>query len=71
MSMLSSRAVSRPVEPGSGVDCAHCGELVKFSAKVRASKVIANVYDAGVWQRVEHYHAECYDACGQPYGEPA
>ena len=71
MSMLSSRAVTRPIEPGSSQDCVHCGGLVKFSAKVRASKVIANVYQDGVWRRVEHYHAECYDACGQPYGEPA
>jgi hypothetical protein len=32
--------------------------------------VIANVYDNGTWIRVEHYHADCYDEAGQPYGAP-
>jgi hypothetical protein len=41
---------------------------VKFSAKTKLQQVIANVYVDGVWARVEHYHAECYDAVGQPYG---
>ena len=65
----TSRAVLRDVEAGSSVDCAHCGERVKFQAKVRIRQVIANVYVKGVWVRVEHYHAACYDDAGKPHGE--
>src|SRR5690349_13959526 len=57
----TSRAVLRDVEPGSTVECAHCGERVKFQAKVRNRQVICNVYVKGVWDRVEHFHADCYD----------
>ena len=31
--------------------------------------MIANVYVDGTWARVEHYHAECYDLAGKPYGD--
>ena len=41
---------------------------MKFSAKTKLQQVIANVYVDEVWDRVEHYHAECYDAVGKPYG---
>jgi len=64
-----SRAVLRDVEAGSTVDCAHCGERVKFQAKMRNRQVIANVYVKGVWDRVEHYHSECYEKAGKPHGE--
>ncbi len=64
-----SRAVLRDVEPGSAVDCVLCGERVKFQAKVRHKQVICNVYDKGVWQRVEHFHADCYAAADEPHGE--
>ena len=53
-----SRAVLRDVEPGSTVECALCGERVKFQAKVRHKQVICNVYENGTWVRVEHFHAE-------------
>jgi len=67
-----SRAVARIIEPGSMVDCSHCGERVKFQARIRLQQVICNVYSMdGVWERVEHFHAECYDTAGQPYGDPA
>ena len=66
---LKSRAVVRDVEAGSSVDCAVCGERVKFQAKVRNKQVICNVYTGGKWNRVEHYHAECYEVAGQPFGE--
>ena len=68
---FSSRAVTRPVEAGSSVKCAGCGMPVKFTAKARLSQVIANVYIDGVWDRVEHYHAQCYESVGQPYGSAA
>ncbi len=67
---FSSRAVLRLIEAGTWATCAGCGEPVKFSAKRRLEQVIANVYVDGVWNRVEHYHAECYDRAGQPYGNP-
>lgn len=65
---LGTRAVARPIEPGSMVDCARCGERVKFRAKERALQVICNVYVGGRWNRVEHYHAECYETAGAPHG---
>lgn len=64
----ASRAVQRDIEPGSTVDCRHCGETVKFQAKVRLRQIICNVYVGGKWNRVEHYHAECYQTAGEPYG---
>lgn len=67
----TSRAVLRRVEAGSTVVCAGCREPVKFAAKVQRQQVIANVYVDGVWNRVEHFHSECYDDAKQPYGKPA
>jgi hypothetical protein len=64
-----SRAVLRDVEPGSTVECALCGERVKFQAKVRHKQVICNVYERGKWVRVEHFHSECYGAAGEPHGD--
>ena len=32
--------------------------------------MICNVYTDGQWDRVEHYHRECYEQAGSPYGEP-
>jgi hypothetical protein len=69
-SMLKSRAVERPVEPGNSAMCALCGAPVKFVARAQLRQVIANVYVDGSWDRVEHYHAECYVQAGQPYGPP-
>lgn len=63
-----SRAVLRDVEPGSTVDCSHCGERVKFQAKVRNKQVICNIYRGRKWKRVEHFHYDCYEEAGSPYG---
>jgi len=68
---MDSRAVNRQVEPGNSANCAHCGAPVKFVARLQLRQVIANVYRDGSWVRVEHYHADCYDEAGQPYGPPA
>ncbi len=65
----TSRAVIRDVEAGSSVDCASCGERVKFQAKMRNRQVICNVYIRGKWDRVEHFHAECYDTADKPHGD--
>ena len=51
--------------------CAHCGAQVKFVARAQLRQVIANVYEAGTWVRVEHFHADCYDEASKPYGDPA
>ncbi len=65
-----SRAVSRTVEAGNAAYCAVCDELIKFQARVRAEQIICNVYVKNRWDRVEHYHPECYATAGAPYGEP-
>src|SRR3954451_11630709 len=66
-----SRAVLRTIEAGSSAICVSCDQQVKFKAKVKAHQVICNVYVNGRWDRVEHYHLECYTESGAPYGEPA
>lgn len=64
----TSRAALRLVEPGSWVRCTHCDETIKFSASARHQQVICNIYTKGVWQRVEHWHADCYEALDAPHG---
>jgi len=68
-STWESRAVKRLVEVGSWISCVHCGESIKFAARVRHEQAICNIYENNAWQRVEHYHAECYVEAGAPYGE--
>jgi len=65
-----SRAVSRTVDAGNSAYCAVCDELIKFRARIRAEQIICNVYVKNRWDRVEHYHPECYEEAGAPYGEP-
>ncbi|MEY2432258.1 MAG: hypothetical protein QOC92_1983 [Acidimicrobiaceae bacterium] len=67
---LQSRAVLRSIEAGSSATCVTCDEQVKFRAKVKLHQVICNVYVDGKWNRVEHYHLECYSQAGEPYGTP-
>jgi hypothetical protein len=43
---------------------------VKFVARAQLRQVIANVYVEGAWNRVEHFHADCYVEADQPYGDP-
>ena len=66
-----SRSVLRMIEAGSSAICVTCDDQIKFRAKVRANQVICNVYVDGKWDRVEHYHFDCYDVAGKPYGESA
>ncbi|WP_420439065.1 hypothetical protein [Candidatus Poriferisodalis sp.] len=65
-----SRAVSRTVDAGNSAYCAVCDELIKFRARIRAEQIICNVYVKSRWDRVEHYHPDCYEQAGAPYGEP-
>lgn len=71
---LGTRAIVRLTPPGTDAECPACEQPVKFMAKHKKSEVIANVYgragDPDVWDRVEHWHAECYFAAGQPHGTP-
>ena len=69
--MSESRAVVRRIEAGNSAMCAHCDTPVKFVAKAQLQQVIANVYESGTWNRVEHFHEDCYAEAGKPYGEPA
>ena len=64
-----SRAVLRLIEPGSVAECPACGERVKFRARHRDQQVICNVYEDGVWQRVEQFHESCYADAGSPHGD--
>lgn len=65
-----SRSVLRAIEPGNSALCASCGAPVKFVARAQLKQVIANVYIDGAWNRVEHYHEDCYEIAERPYGEP-
>jgi len=64
----ASRAVLRSVDPGNSAMCAHCGAPVKFVARAQKKQVIANVYVDGSWDRVEHFHDDCYDLAKEPFG---
>ena len=65
--VASSRAVLRRIEPGNLAVCVTCAQPVKFAAKLHKMQVIANVYVDGRWNRVEHFHEECYS--DEMYGE--
>lgn len=69
--MLDSRAVTRQIDPGNEAVCAYgpCSGRVKFQAKKKNRQVIANVYADGRWDRTDHYHEECYEEAGRPYGK--
>jgi hypothetical protein len=69
--VTESRAVTRTIEPGNSAVCVHCGAPVKFIARTQGRQVIANVYVDGAWDRVEHFHADCYGEAGEPYGSAA
>jgi hypothetical protein len=66
----TTRAVARYIEAGSSAACAGCGSQVAFRARVKVQQVICNVYVDGRWDRVEHFHRDCYDVAGQPHGAP-
>ena len=69
--VFKSRAVERLVEPGNSAVCVECREPVKFVARAQHRQVIANVYVDSAWDRVEHFHAPCYEKAGEPYGVAA
>ena len=54
-----TRAVVRGVEPGNDVRCVRCGKQIKFAARTTAPSD-RDVYLDGAWNRVDHFHEECY-----------
>jgi hypothetical protein len=70
-SVFTSRAVTRLIEAGNTATCVICKLPVKFRAKSKLQQVIANVYNDGVWDRVEHFHVDCYENASRPYGPAA
>ncbi len=62
--------MQRRIEAGNTAACAHCAQPVKFAARVLRYQVICNVYVKGRWDRVEHFHDDCYREAGAPYGPP-
>lgn len=58
----------RAVEPGNDAVCEYCQMPVKFAARAQQHQVIANVYVNARWDRVEHFHGDCYLDAGEPYG---
>ncbi len=66
---LGTRAVETQIEAGNYARCVHCKEPVKFNARHKIRRqVIANVYVRNRWNRVEHFHLDCYTAAGEPHG---
>ena len=53
---------------GNWAECVLCEEVVKFRARERRAQVICNVYVANKWDRVEHFHPDCYQAADEPHG---
>lgn len=67
---LGTRAVLRTIEAGETARCAGCGEFIRFTARNRkVRKVVCNVYEGGVWAKVDQFHCGCYLERGEPYGE--
>ena len=64
--MSLTRAVVRRVEPGNDVRCVRCGKQIKFAARTHSRQVIANVYLDDSWNRVDHFHEECYLEANEP-----
>jgi hypothetical protein len=65
-----TRAIVREIARGNHTDCRGCGQGIRFRTKLHHQTVICNVYDDGRWDRVEHWHLECYRDAGEPHGHP-
>lgn len=65
---LGTRAVLRLVQTGMDNICTGCHRSITWRAATQRREVICNVYKRGHWDRVEHFHADCYVAAGEPHG---
>lgn len=63
-----TRAVVRKIDPGFDDFCVHCDTYIKWASLKKQFQVIANIYVDGKWNRVEHFHAPCYELAGSPHG---
>ncbi len=59
------------MDPGNDAVCVACQEQIRFAARSHQRQVIVNVYEDGVWKRVDHYHEDCYRNMGEPFGPPS
>lgn len=71
--MIGTRAVEKNLLSGNQEYCSY--EFCSYPRHIIISKtrfpikeIIANVYFEDKWQRVEHFHSDCYDKMGNPYG---
>ncbi len=65
-----TRAVSSRIEPYNNIRCHACDGLLTFRARHKHHQIIANVYQDDKWDRVEHWHPDCYQTADQPHGPP-
>jgi hypothetical protein len=82
VSAMDSRATVIKIEETEMDDCARCS--VSITSDTDTKWVVANVYEdcclaptckkckgsARRWDRLAHWHEDCYDLSGQPYGSP-
>lgn len=66
--VLGTRVVERPAVGGQMQTCDHCGEKIKFVARLRKKILYANIYEGDRWDRLEYFHPACYLKMGAPYG---
>lgn len=67
---LGTRCVLRNIDPGDEHVCPGCNMRLKFQARNKMRKIVANIYKGKGWDRVEQWHEECYMEAASPYGEP-
>lgn len=77
-----TRAVRRLLKPNQYGNepprCGHCDEYVRFySPSVLSAEkfshltpyqVVCNVYKKKQWDRIVHFHENCYQHAGEPHG---
>ena len=75
-----SRAVVMKISDDQMDDCARCS--VSITSDTDKRWIVANVYEDCCsaltcahdpkrrWNRLEHWHEDCYDLAAQPYGPP-
>ena len=49
----------------------NCNSLHSTTDIANPGAVYVYSYVDNKWDRVEHYHPDCYKAADEPYGEPA
>lgn len=67
---FATRVVIRSVEEKNMFYCGSCDKPIVYSKSKKPKQVIANLYEEGVWQETVTYHLDCYEAVGEPHGQP-